>query len=294
VVALLVKKAERAFLPLIIGKLVTFAKKAYLVIEPLLISITKAVPDRILVRIKSNTQIIGKMDYRRCNIFLNIDSEIEYNTRLYSCEKETETVQWIETFFKEGQVFYDVGSNIGAYSLVASKFLKGHIQVYAFEPSFVTYPQLCKNISLNDCQETIMPMQIALSDQTGIENFNYNNLIPGGALHALGESIDYKGDVFEPVYKQPILAYRLDDLIRLFHIPLPNHIKIDVDGIEFKVLKGAEHTLRDQSVKSVIVELEDEDDEANTIIEFLGEKGLKFSSKDTSQYKTCNYLFCRT
>jgi FkbM family methyltransferase len=69
-------------------------------------------------------------------------------------------------------------------------------------------------------------------------------------------TIDYKGDRFDPVFKLRVLAFRLDDLVKHFRIPTPNQLKIDVDGIEIKVLKGAERTLCQPSVKSVILELE--------------------------------------
>jgi FkbM family methyltransferase len=266
-----------------------------------LVSVIKRFPDKVLLRIRSGTRIVRKMDYQQHNIFLNIESEVENAIRLHSCEKEPETVEWIQTCFKEGDIFYDIGANVGAYSLVASKYFGGKIKVYAFEPGFATFPQLCKNIFLNDCQGSITPLQIALSDKTTIDVFNYNNLTPGGALHALGEPVDHKGDVFQPVFQQPVLSYRIDDLIEQFHIPVPDHIKIDVDGIELKILKGAEETLLNPSVNSLLLELEEGDEEANKIIEFLAYKGLKFHSKhryvyggDTGEFsRAYNYIFRR-
>lgn len=157
-----------------------------------LIFMIKALPDRDLLNIKEHLDIVKKMDYKRIDIFLNVDSHIEYNTRMYSCEKEPETINWIETFFKGGEILFDIGANVGVYSLVASKFYNGGILVYAFEPAFPNFVQLCKNILLNDCQESIIPLQIALSDKTAINIFNYNNVTPGGALHTLGKPLIIK------------------------------------------------------------------------------------------------------
>lgn len=268
--------------------------------QPLLFMI-KLLPDSILLDIKERIDIVKKMDYGRLDIFLNVDSRIEHSTRLHSCKKEPETIDWIETFFKEGDIFFDIGANVGAYSLVASKFYNGKITVYAFEPGFPNFVQLCKNIFINGCQQGIIPLQIALSDKTIVDTFNYDNITPGGALHALGRPIDYKGDIFEPIFKQSVLSYRIDDLVKEFNVPIPNHIKIDVDGIEFRILKGAKETLSNSLVKSIILEVEEGDEEADQIIEFLAGKGFKFHSKhkyvyggDTGPFsRTHSYIFHR-
>ena len=264
--------------------------------------ILNLIPDRILVIIKAKIQIIRKMDYPRHDIFLNINSEIEYHIRLHSAKKEPEMIEWIETFFADGDVFYDVGANVGAYSIVASKYFNGRVKVYAFEPGFTTFPELCLNIQTNKCWRSIVPLQIALSDKTDIDVLNYENLTPGGALHALGDPLDYKGDEFVPVLQQPVLSFRVDDLVKYFHLPLPTHIKVDVDGTEFKILQGAEETLTNPLVKSVIVEIQEGNEEAGNIMAFLKRKGLNFHSKHRYVYggplsrfsNVYNYIFSRT
>ena len=236
--------------------------------------------DAELIEIRSTIDVKGKMDYAPHDIYLHTDSVVEYETRLRSCEKEPDTVAWIENFLKPGDAFYDIGANVGAYSLVAAKCFAGAVKVYAFEPAFLNYTQLCRNIFLNGCQETVLPLSIALSDKTAIDSFNYHDLIPGGALHTLGEAIDYTGKRFEPVLKQPVLSYRTDDLIAQFKLPVPSLIKIDVDGIEKAVLEGAEKTLSNPQLRSVIVELEEGQGERE-ITELLDEKGFSLDAKYT-------------
>ncbi len=255
----------------------------------------RRVPDTMLITLKSNIEIVKRMDYQRSEILLAVDSDLEYISRLHSCRKEPETVEWIERFLKENDVFYDVGANVGAYSLVAAKFFKGNVKVYAFEPAFTTFPKLCKNVLINKCQESIIPLQIALSDTTTIDIFNYHNLTPGGALHALGKPVDYKGDIFTPIFKQPVLSYRIDDLINQFNVPTPNHMKLDIDGNEFKVLKGAEKTLDSPLMKSILLEIEEGNTDISRIIEFLACKGIKFHSKHGHgpSARIYNYIFQR-
>jgi FkbM family methyltransferase len=276
-------------------------RRRYRFLAEMLMRVINRMPDRVRLVIKSSSVIVKKMDYQRHDIYLHIDSQVEAEVRLFSCQKEPETIEWIETFFKEGDTFFDIGANVGAYSLVASKFCHGNIKVYSFEPAFITFPQLCKNIIHNGCQDSIFPMQVALANETAIEVFNYANLIPGAAVHALGEAIDYKGESFAPVLKQSVLAFGIDDFIKQFHLPVPTHIKLDVDGIEFGILRGANETLENPLVNSVLVELENESTEATQIIEFLALKGLKIHSKHKSYLaddtgpmsKLYNYIFRR-
>lgn len=236
-------------------------------------------PDRAALFLKSHTILVKKMDYTRDEILLQIDSAVEYMTRLHSCAKEPETIDWIHNCFQAGDVYYDIGANVGAYALVAAKAFKGTVQVYAFEPSFPTFKQLCTNVVINDCEDCVTPLQVALSDQTGMAVLNYSSLVPGSALHALGEACDYKGDKFRPVIKQSVMAFALDDLIRQFMLPPPTHIKLDVDGIELSILKGAEKTLASALLRSVLVEILEGDPHSLAVVSFLERCGLALHSK---------------
>ena len=191
----------------------------------------RVLPGRSQVAIKSDINVSRRLDYPRRKIMMNVDSEFEYRVRLKSCHKEPEIVNWIETFFKEKQVLYDIGANTGAYSLVASSFFDRKLRVYSFEPAFQNYAQLCKNLALNNCEDAVVPLQVALSDKTGITTFNYRNLVPGSAVPALGEPVNHMGQPFTPALRQPALSYRADDFISQFDLPQPNHIKIDVDEL---------------------------------------------------------------
>ena len=132
---------------------------------------------------------------------------------------------------------------------------------------------------IKNCQESITPFQIALSDQTAVGTFNYQNLVPGGAMHAYGEALDYNQTSFQPVYRQEVLSFRLDDFIEQFKLPYPQHIKIDVDGIEEKILMGAEKTLANPQLKSVFVEINCSNIEGKQIIQLLNEYGFKVTSQ---------------
>jgi len=267
-------------------------KKIYLLFESLLLALIKKIPAKALAHIKQKTQIIKKMDYLRHDIFLHIDSTFEYNARLTSCGKEPETVWWIENFLKEGEVFYDIGANVGAYSLVAAKFLNNKVKIYAFEPAFMSYAQLCKNITLNNCEDNIIPIPIALSDKTAIDTFNYRSFTTGSSIHELGRPIDHAGRTFKPFARHQILACTLDDAIQYFNLAMPNHIKIDVDGIELKILKGVMKTLQNPGIKSILLEINKGNAGARATIEFFRNNGFRFHSEHPND-KPYNYIFTK-
>ena len=117
-------------------------------------------------------------------------------------------------------------------------------------------------------------------------------------MHTFGEAIDYRGERFTPVFTQPLLAFRIDDLPKL-GIASPQHIKIDVDGIEFKVLKGAEQTLR--RLKTLMMEIDEGDQEGRAMVAYLQDRGLGLAAKHKFAHATSdhfpnmfNYEFRRT
>ena len=233
------------------------------------------VPAGLLVRVKERLRIKEKLDYSRDNVFLNVESLFEHKVRLNSCSKEPETVEWIEKFVAPGDVVYDVGANVGAYSLIIDRHTRGTAKVVAFEPSFSNFAQLCNNIKLNSCGRSIVPLYVALSNTTGVFEFNYTSTLPGHALHALGKSLNQKGDAFSPEFSLQMLSYRMDDLVEIFRLPKPNHIKLDVDGIEHDILLGACGCLSAPSMKSICVEIEPTMESAQRILGLLARCGFR-------------------
>jgi FkbM family methyltransferase len=229
------------------------------------------------------------MDYSKADIFIDVASSLEAEVRANSCVKEPETVAWIEHDLRPGDVLWDIGANIGAYSLVAAKCHGGKVKICAFEPSFLNFAQLCRNIALNDCGEVIFPLNIALSEKTCVGHFNHQNLVSGGALHAFGEALDYKHEAFRPVLRQDLLSFSVDDLIRIFSLPSPDHIKLDVDGLEMAIMNGAEQTLVGKKVRTILVELGDRDEQ---LIAFFKRHGFAVREKHPAGPEASHLFNC--
>jgi hypothetical protein len=74
-------------------------------------------------------------------------------------------------------------------------------------------------------------------------------------MHSVSEALDYKQEPMAVGFQQGCVAFRLDDLVLSGAVPAPDHLKIDVDGIEPKIVAGAEKTLKERAVKSLLIEV---------------------------------------
>ncbi|HEX4147114.1 MAG TPA: FkbM family methyltransferase [Pirellulales bacterium] len=259
----------------------------------LLRSLLSMLPTKYLPRLM---QHLSDLSYDR---WVGVDEEVMLEQGILSnstCTTpmcvETELIDWIRKYPKPGQVLYDIGANVGAYSLYAAKHHKGKVKVYAFEPAAPTIPLLIHNIIRNGCTGTVVPMTFPLAAKPTLAAFNYHTrMTPGFARHAFGEAIDHHGDAFEPVFQEFLVSTTLDQLVSEYHVQPPNHIKIDVDGLEFEILSGGAELLRSGVVESLFFEMGGRF-EMSVVIPFLDSCG--FEQKSTFHHdNTDNVLFVR-
>jgi FkbM family methyltransferase len=168
--------------------------------------------------------------------------------------KEPDTIAWIDGF-APGAVLWDVGANIGTYALYAAR--RG-ARVVAFEPSAANYFLLNRNIALNQLDEQISAYCLALSDQSGPDQLNLSSQHIGDAGNAFGQPYDWRAHRFTPSSRQAVLGYTVDGLLDQFALPFPQHLKVDVDGIEDRIIRGATRTLADPRLRSALIELNTE------------------------------------
>lgn len=261
------------------------------------IAVFDRLPVRLRLTLRRTAPVLCPLDYR-IPLVLHTDSLLEYGTRTQSCAKEPETVAWIEAL-PRGAVLYDIGANVGAYALVAAAVHREQVRVLAFEPAFMNYSQLCRNIVVNDLAETIAAFPVALSDRTGWIPFHYLSVEPGMALHASGTAVNQQGRAFAPTLSVPTLTFRLDDLIAICHLPAPTHLKIDVDGAEWRVLQGAEKALT--GVVSLLVEVDHGHPDHQAFLAWLLARGFQLEGRYRSPLNqgpgpasdAHNYVFSR-
>ena len=147
--------------------------------------------------------------------------------------------------------FWDIGANIGLYSCYAAK--KNDCKVFAFEPSIFNLELLSRNIHINSLSDQITIVPIPLSDNSGFKNFFITNKDWGGAFSNFGESLDHHGKPLKKNFYYKTLGVSMDEAIKNIKIEQPNYIKMDVDGIEHLILKGASNTLK--NVESILIEV---------------------------------------
>jgi FkbM family methyltransferase len=193
--------------------------------------------------------------------------------------KEPETIAWLNKI-KVNSIVYDIGANVGVYSIYAAAIRS--CQVLSFEPSFLNLELLFRNIQTNNVHNNITIVPISLSNKSQIENFymQEGDNIWGGAHNSSGSNKSQDGTEMQNFKTSSQIALTLDDLVDIFNLPAPNHIKIDVDGLEDKVLQGGLKTLG--NVKSILVEIDLKNTVQNREIQqVLGELGfVKLSSLD--------------
>ena len=171
-------------------------------------------------------------------------------------EKEPETLEWIDKFPK-GTVLWDVGANLGLYSLYTA--LKDpDARVFAFEPSIFNLELLARNIVLNGLQDSITVMPMALSESSGTDTLHMSMIDWGGAMSTFGQTYTYDGTPIDEAFAYRLPTCSLDDLATFFGIPKPTALKMDVDGIEHLILKGGANLLKDPGLETILIEVNDD------------------------------------
>jgi FkbM family methyltransferase len=210
--------------------------------------------------------------------------------------KEEDTIQWIE-HFNQKAIFWDIGGNVGVYSLYAA--VRKDVTVLAFEPSAANFYILSRNIALNNLSGRVTAYCLAFSNSTQLGVLNLSEPAAGGALSQfgrMGEISRYATD--EHYTSQGMLGFTIDEFVKRFQPPRPTHMKLDVDGLELAILTGATETLRSPQLRSVMAELtltrSSERDEA---IQLLNAAGLHLISQGREQRTPketgANHLFER-
>ncbi len=187
--------------------------------------------------------------------------------------REPDTIAWLEEFVGERDHLWDIGANIGVYSLYAA--LHGGVSVTAFEPMPGNHGVMTNALIASGLSDRVTALPMGLSDHTGLVKIFLIDTQPGTGLHALDAPVNVRGS-FEAKASVTVPVIRGDEVTARFGATPPTHIKIDVDGHEMKVLEGLAGVL--SNVKSVWIETTPDADASgdNARIEgFLSGHGLR-------------------
>ena len=217
--------------------------------------------------------------------------------------KETHTLAWLDKFLLPGDVFFDVGANVGVFSLYAAAKSNLQTKVYSFEPEAMSFAQLSRNIYWNKFQGVIIPYCLALSDSSKLGQLFLEQFRVGGSVHQFDRQLDQHERQFKPAHVQGCHSITIDSIVENSAVQLPNHIKIDVDGLEEEVILGAQKTLANKTVKSVQIEISDIGGKAERVSKIFTDRGFVLANKDFEKElldtrlrgdgSVCDYLFVR-
>jgi FkbM family methyltransferase len=196
----------------------------------------------------------------RYNVFYMADDEYIGPTIAAGYEWDEWMRKDAQKYFKEGTEILDIGANIGYNSLMFSDYGP----VYAFEPLFHKVVKL--NVENNKLKHNMYVIPIALSDENKTIDMYFPNAVEATGLRNYGGSSTQKTDGMDESTKTTVSCHRLDDIYK----GTPSLIKIDVEGHELEVLKGAENTIK-KYMPTLLIEIFDFDN--NEVPKYLKSLG---------------------
>lgn len=250
-----------------------------------------------MVTLNNNKRIIGefqKFNFKKTNIinltnnkkikFINVNHLTNYRLKTFFT-KEPETISWINNF-KKNSVFWDIGSNIGLYSIYASKV--NDCKTFSFEPSVYNLEILSRNIFLNNLEEKISIIPNPLGINSTIDYFYMNNPEYSSALSSFSHKYDQNDKFMNTNFKYKILGINGSDFINKLNLPKPDYIKIDVDGAEHLIIKGFDNNVF-ENLSEILIEINEKLSSKLDLIEtILSKKNFVLESKyyfdDKTQY----------
>jgi FkbM family methyltransferase len=179
--------------------------------------------------------------------------------------KQPATIEWIDRF-EPGSVFWDVGANVGVYTLYAA--LRGDTRVVAFEPAAVNYFLLTANCEANRFDDRVQCLLVGLGNQKALATLEVSQF-------AAADSFGFRNK--EPrghPGRQAALLFSMDQVIEEFGVPCPNYVKIDVPGLSEDIVAGAARTLKRRELREVHIEARLDSAGGRRLLETLTRSGL--------------------
>jgi len=182
---------------------------------------------------------------------------LEQITRIYKATSESD----------KPTISIDVGAYIGIISLSMAKYGPENHEVHSFEADDVNYAKLNENLSSNQ-PHTIHPHRTAVGDEIGTAQFTRTSDPGTNHLGVQNNSTDLRAVTFEV----PITT--LDSFAEMHDFDTVKLLKIDAEGADIHVLRGASSLLNDKRIEAIIVEVPLFEEARSEMIEFLKSHGM--------------------
>lgn len=167
---------------------------------------------------------------------------------------EKAEAKFVTKFLKPGMVFFDIGANFGQYTLFGAKCVGPNGKVHSFEPSNRMFAELTFNVGINGFSDICILNNVALSNKEGIARLSkYEN---GCEVYGSLGNQNRLSDSFILGYEE-VKTVTIDSYIQRHNINHVDFVKMDIEGAELLVLKGANELLNRADSPTIVLEMAD-------------------------------------
>jgi len=214
----------------------------------------------------------------------------------YNSFRELEFLETIKTIVPSGSVCIDIGANVGSHTVFLASEI-GARKVFSFEPIPMVFDVLKHNITVNNITDKVIAYNIAISSKN--KNLKCISKLPDyhGSYWLWYSEEDYKHPYDRgykvhkgcdgSAYTNEIKSDKLDSVMKNENFDEIDFIKIDVEGMEFEVLKGARELIE---THKPVLQIEVAIDNNENISKFLSEFNYK---RIRGVFKNENQLWCQ-
>jgi len=236
---------------------------------------------KIRIHIADDSYVVGfasNSEYRRARNFP--DHEIDY-------------VEAFADACRDADLVYDIGANVGHFSLVAGT-VNPYAEIVAFEPESSNFERLCENIHGNDFDDRACLMQVALGDKKKEIDIFCTSHVPGIGGHRVKADGEKSNEA-----NITVPSLKVDGLVDRGELAPPDLIKIDVEGFEMKVLKGMNKVLENHGPQlfievhpNYLLEFGTSEKELVNLLYNFGYRPTQFEGANSqTRHKQVHYLF---
>ena len=204
------------------------------------------IPYQVLKIISSNKSSYSNKDIiKKVNLYKMVLKDVGtgiHSDLLREGRREPFATKILEKKTEEGEVVLEIGANIGYYTILQSKIVGTKGRIYAVEPEKDNFEYLKKNVSLNKLKNVSLFKQ-AIGNKNGkLELYTYEQ---GNLNSPIKWSEDYIG-------KEVVKENTVDSFLKGKRAPI--WIRMDVEGYEYNIFKGAKKTLNNPDLRKMFIE----------------------------------------
>jgi len=260
-----------------------------------LIKVANTIPHSIKIRIAYSSfgsKVVKLLKKKQIDTWFEISNDVRLfldltNPHTWDLlqgkDLEKKTKHFFLNNIKKGDIFIDVGANIGEYSLIAAKKVGSNGKVFAIEPLKENTNWLKKNFLLNNFNNYEILENAIGNKSRKMSLYRKNSEIGYGFL----DPVVGKKQMLETI---KIDVKSIDDILNLKNIEKVNMLKIDVEGYEYEVLQGCKNSFKQKKIEKIICEihldyLREKGINKNKIYSYLQENGFSIKTIDELDHR---------